>query len=612
MTQTLKDKKILVIVESPNKVRHIQDYLKKAGYNVKVMASVGHIMELGNGGNYYNSGVDPDKDFRMNLQVADDKQLIVNKLKAQADWADLIYLMSDPDREGYVIAWSLAKFLQLPVDKYRRAITHEITPKAVVAAIENPVTMDENLIDAGLARWALDKIVGYRLSPIAKTYVGAKSVGRCQSAGLKLICDREEEIQKFIPEVYFDLYLNFTKNKTKFKAKYAGTETIPLEHLKNKAAVDAVKAECVGEYVVGSIDQKEKQEAPKPPFCTATFQQEASSKLGLKVKDAMGCAQKLFESGHITYMRTDDTAFAPEFISTLKAYIDQIFGKSAWTAPRKGKKQEGAQEGHECLRITDPTLTPEIFVRNNGEGLLAKVYKIIWQRTIAAALPNAIISETTYNIYNKKNKFTLISNELLSPGYRSVYAYADEDAGDETAPVKETFATGEKLLNTSLEATEKATKPKPRYTEATFIKELQKREIGRPSTYASIIETVLSATRNYARLENKVIVPTDIGMQLTKFLERSFPSIISLDFTKEMEKQLDNIASNKVKKLTFLKAFHSSLEEAIKINPETSKTAETKFCPNCGAPMVVRRSRYGKLFYGCSTYPKCTGIVNIN
>lgn len=458
MTQELKDKKILVIVESPNKVAHIREYLKKAGYNATVMASVGHVMELANGGSYYNSGITPEQDFEMNLQIAEEKKDVVNKLKNAVKEADYVYLMSDPDREGFVISWSLIKFLKLTKTKYRRAVTHEITPKAVVAAIENPIEMDNNLVEAGLARMTLDKMVGFRMSPIAKTYIGAKSVGRCQSAGLKLIVDREREIQNFVPEQYFDLYLLFSKNGTDFKAKYIGTKDALVEHLKTAGEVKKIKLECKGDYNVIDIAQHEKQESPKPPFCTATFQQEVNSKLGLTVKDAMSVAQKLFESGKITYMRTDDTDISPEFIPTLKGFIEAEYGKKSYVTPRKGKKQEGAQEGHECLRITDPGITPEIYAKTDPNTLNQKVYKIIWQRTIAAALPNAVISETNYLIDNSGHRFNLTSNEVLDDGYRKVYSYKDDDAADETA-VKETFAKNEKLQNTTLEDVSKSTQP---------------------------------------------------------------------------------------------------------------------------------------------------------
>lgn len=328
--EDLKNKKLLVICESPNKCSHIRDYLRKAGYQVTVMASVGHIMHLADGGSYYNSGVTPTKDFDLNLKISEDKYKVVQDLKTAVKAADLVYGFSDGDREGEVISWSLLKFLGVPKTKFRRAITHEITPKAVVKAIENPVKLDENLVDAGLARMTLDKMIGYRLSPISKTYVGAKSVGRAQSVGLKLVADREKEIQNFVPETYFDLYVNFEKNKTKFKAKFAGNNTIGnVDHLNSQKEVDAIKANCTKDYIIEAIKKKEKEESPKPPFCTATFQQEASSKLGLKVKDTMAIAQKLFEAGRITYMRTDDTAFAAEFVPILQSYIESTYGKKA-------------------------------------------------------------------------------------------------------------------------------------------------------------------------------------------------------------------------------------------------------------------------------------------
>lgn len=613
MAEDLKNKKILVIVESPSKAEHIRDYLRKAGYKVNVMASVGHIMSLADGGSYYNSGVDPKNNFDLNLKVSEDKYKVVQQLKDQAKTADLVYLMSDPDREGFVISWSLVKFLKLPKTKYRRAVTHEITPKAVVKAIENPIPMDDNLVDAGLARMTLDKMLGYRLSPIGKTYVGAKSVGRCQSVGLKLVADREKEIQNFVPEIYFDLYVNFEKNKTKFKAKFAGNNTIGnVDHLNSQKEVDAIKANCTKDYVIEAIKKKEKEESPKPPFCTATFQQEASSKLGLKVKDAMAIAQKLFESGRITYIRSDDTTIAPEFIPVLKDYIEGTYGKKAWTQPRVGKKQENAQEGHECLRITDPSLTPDEYNKIDANNLNQKVYRLIWQRTIAAALPNAKISETQYLIDNNGEKFILVSKEITSLGYREIYSYKDED-DKEDGPVKETLKKGEVLKNCKLEDIKKETRPPARYSEATLIKKLETSGVGRPSTYATIVETVLSTTRGYAELQDKSIVPTERGMQLAAFLDRNFNNIINTDYTKKMEESLDKIASGKETKLEFLTEFYNTLENTIKNNSEINVSAQTtdEVCPLCGAPMVVRRSKFGSLFLGCSKYPKCRGIKNL-
>lgn len=610
-----KNKKILIIVESPHKTHTISEIVKKAGYsNIKVTASVGHIMQLNNGGTYYNSGVSPDKDFELNLVISEDKYSTVQTLKELVKNSDIVYLMSDGDREGEVISWSLVKFLKIPKNKFYRAITHEITPKAVMKALENPVALDEKLIDAGLTRMTLDKMIGYRCSPIAKTYIGAKSVGRCQSVGLKLVADREREIQNFVPEAYFDIYVNFEKNGTKFKAKFAGNNQIGnIEHLKTQKEVDAVKKNCIKDYTIENIKLKEKEESPKPPFCTATFQQEAVSKLNLKVKDAMAIAQKLFEAGHITYMRTDDTAFADEFIPVLKSYIISAYGSKAWTTPRVGKKQENAQEGHECLRVTDPSVDPDNYNKIDPNILNQKVYKLIWQRTIASALPNAKISETSYLIDNNGEKFILVSKEYTSLGYKEVYSYKDDDDKDDSGVVKETFTIGEKLQKCKLEDIAKETRPPVRYTEGTLVNKLKTSGVGRPATYSTIVDTVLSPSRGYAELQDKAIVPTEKGMQLAAFLERNFNNIINVDYTKHMEEDLDKIASGKKAKSEFLKEFYNTLETTIKENTEISAASIStdKKCPECGAPMKVRRNRFGKMFYGCSRYPQCTGVINI-
>ena len=399
----------------------------------------------------------------------------------------------------------------------------------------------------------IDKLIGFGLSPMGKKYVGAKSIGRCQSVGLKLTADRENEITNFIPEKYYNLYLNFEKNSVKFRAKYIGTDKIPVERFKTKNEVDTVKYMCKdGDYKITQIIKKEKLENPKPPFCTATYQQEAANRLGLKVKDAMSCAQKLFEGiningqhiGLISYMRTDSTELAPEFLPDLKNYIESTYGKGMYNAPRKAKKSEQDQDGHEALRVTDVNITPDKLAEYIANDLLLKVYKLIWQRTVASAMPAAKISETTYVINNKEHMFTMVSNELVYAGFKEIYNYSD--TADEDAPIKETFKEGETLKNTSLEDVFKTTNPPARYTEAALIKELQKRGIGRPSTYATIVETILSPTRGYSNLEEKHIVPTDRGMQLAAYCDRAFSDIINLNYTKELEKSLDLIATGQL------------------------------------------------------------------
>lgn len=443
MKINLKDKKLLVIVESPTKATKIQKFLKEAGYNAKVYASKGHIMKLADGGDYYNSGISPDKNFELNLKIDDEHAKIVSTLKQEVKNADVTVLMSDGDREGYVISWSLMKFLKIPKSKAIRAVAHEITPDAVIHAIENPTDFGDNLVAAGLARTTIDKMIGYRLSPIAKTYIGAKSVGRCQSVGLKLVVDREKEIQNFVPETYYTLEVRFKKGNSEFSAKYVGTKDKKIDKLDSLEQIKQIKAKCTKDYIIEDIQQKIKEESPKSAFDTPTFQQEAANKLGLKVKDAMNIAQSLFENGYITYHRTASTELSDEFIKVAKVYIENNYSKDSYNGPRKIKsKQKEALDGHEALRITDISLTPDKFSEKDANILHGKVYKLIWQRTVASLFKNAKISETTYTIDNRGQKFTLVSREIIDPGYRTVYAFADKE---DTSTTKETFTKGEKL-----------------------------------------------------------------------------------------------------------------------------------------------------------------------
>ncbi len=607
-----KTDKILVIVESPHKAKVITKILKDAGYaNARVIASVGHILTLADGNRKaFNSGIYPDDNFRMNLKIAEDKYKVVEEIKTQVKWADKIYLAADPDRSGAYIAWSLLEYAQIPRNKAARMTTHEITPKAVLYALEHPVEFEETLVYAEKARQCTDKLLGYSLSPEAKKHIGAKSVGRCQSVGLMLVADRENEILDFIPEKYFNLYLNFTKNGKDFKAKYVGYKNEKYDKIKNASEIKTIKYNCQhSDYVIEDVSQTKRNESPKPPFCTATFQQEASSRLGLKVKDAMSIAQKLYEAGKISYMRTDDTDMSPEFLEELKAYVEDTYGNYKGL---RAKKATGAitQNGHECLRITDPALTPEIFAQKETNNLAVKVYTLIWQRTIASVMPNAVYSETTNTINNNDHKFILAEKVLIEPGFRTIYTYRDD--ADEI--VKEAFKVGEVLENTKLEEVVKETTPPARFTEASLVKELQSKNIGRPSTYAAIVETILSPTRGYAALEEKQIVPTSRGLQLAAYCKRAFPKLINLNYTRSMEEQLDKIASGELDWLDYMNSFYKDLTETIEANQETglADDVEEKLCPLCNSPMVVRRSRFGKLFYGCPRYPQCRGIISID
>lgn len=601
-----KTDKILVIVESPHKAKVISKILKDAGYtNAKTIASAGHILTLADGNKKaFNSGIYPDDNFKMSLKVAADKYKVVEEIKAQAKLAEKIYIAADGDRSGEYISWSLLEYAKIQREKAYRMVMHEITPKAVLRALENTVNFDDALVNAEKARQCTDKLLGYGLSPEAKKHIGAKSVGRCQSVGLMLVADRENEILDFIPEKYFNLYLNFTKNGKEFKAKYTGYKNEKYDKIKSASEIKTIKYNCqYGDFIIEDVSQAKRNESPKPPFCTATFQQEASSRLGLKVKDAMSIAQKLYEAGRISYMRTDDTNMSPEFLLELKSYIEATYGKVSYRGLR-AKKSNGAitQNGHECLRVTDPALTPELFAQKETNNLAVKVYTLIWQRTIASVMPNAVYSETTNTINNDDHKFVLTEKVLIDQGFRTIYSYRD----DKDEIISEAFKIGEVLKNTKLEEVTKETVPPPRFTEASLVKELQQLNIGRPSTYSSIVETVLSPTRGYATLEEKHIVPTSRGLQLAAYCKRAFPKLINLKYTEAMEERLDKIASGKLNWIDYMNTFYNDLVETIEANQETGLAADTpeKLCPVCGKTLVVKRSRYGKLFLSCD-YPKC-------
>lgn len=609
-----KTAKNLVIVESPNKRATLLKIFKDAGYTrTTVLASVGHISEIKDGGNYWNSGIDPENKFKTNYVVSAEKKDVVENLKQQVLAADKVYICSDPDREGEAIAWSLKKFLKIPEDKYERVTFHEITPKAVLKAFDNPRKIDEDLVDASQSRQRLDKLTGYRLSPVARQEVGAKSVGRCQSACLKLIADREHEILDFVPETYYDLYLTFSRNDTEFKAKYAGTVDTEMKRIPSIDIVNSIIDDCKEHFpfVVDSIEPKEKLSYPKPPFTTSTFQQEVSNKLGIGIKSAMNYAQRLFEGleingehiSLITYIRTDSTELAEEFLPVLKDHVISSYGKDYYASVKKAKKSDLTQDGHEAIRPVDMTMTPEKLARYIHDESLLKVYEIIYKRTEACAMAPAITSETTYKIKNGKHIFNLVSRELRFDGYKRAYTYKDDSEDKDTS--LEVFTVGE-VIDTknhpALVPTEKTTTPPPRYKESTLVKELESKGIGRPSTFTSIVETVLSQSRGYCTIEDKCIVPTELGLKLSKFLDDSFPSLFSIGYTAEMEKDLDLISDGKLNWLEFLTTFYNNLEKAV-----GSVEATQKKCPECGKPMKLRKGPYGS-FWGCTGYPDCKHI----
>jgi len=606
-----KQPRILLIVESPNKIKSLKSFLPS---NYVVMASVGHISEIKDGGSYWNTGIEPSNNFKINFAVSQDKKDIVTQLKEQVKIADKVILASDPDREGEAIAWSLKKFLNIPTSKCERVTFHEITKNAVLKALEHPRKIDDNLVEASHTRMRFDKILGYRLSPIAKKQVQAKSVGRCQSAGLKLLCDRENEIINFVPKTYYELWLHFNKNNVQFKAKYVGTLKERRDKIEDIKEVNSIIEKCEPPFVISNIERKEKKDYPKAPFITSTFQQEVSSKLNISVKKSMEYAQRLFEGidvggqhvALITYIRTDSPEFAPEFLPLLETFVRDNYGSKYYAPIRKAKKQENAQDGHEAIRCVDLSMTPEKLDKYLSDKNLVKVYDIIYKRTIATMMQPSITSETIYTIKCGQYLFEFTSREEVFDGFKKVYRYDDEK--DEV--IKETFEIDESLQVKDLDSEKKQTKPKSRFKEATFIKELESTGIGRPSTFASILNTLLDTSRGYCIIDDNFIVPTEKGLALSKFLDEHFSNLINVNYTSEMENDLDKIAKGD-DSLKYLNDFYNKLETTIKDSNTSSTSQPTNMkCPECGAYMKLRKGPYGQ-FYGCSNYPKCKHIEKI-
>ena len=517
----------------PNKVRTISQFLPP---NIKVKASVGHIAKIKDSG-LYNLGIDVKGNFDIDFVIDDKKKETVKELKELVSRADIVYVATDPDREGEAIAYHLKNFLNIPVNKFKRVTYHEVTKKAVLEAIDHPGKLDENLADAALARASLDKIVGYRLSPIARNKVGCRSVGRCQSPALKLIVEREEEINNFIPKTYYEIWLPFVKDKKEYKAQYKGL----IKDKKNKPTIEdkefaeKVVSDCKGyPYVVHDIQSNDRKVSPKPPFTTSTFQQEVSSKLGYSVKTAMTYAQHLFEGINIggqhvalvTYLRTDSTEMDPEFKETLKTFIKENYGKEYLSGDtKKTKKSKNAQDGHECFRVIDLTMTPERLSSYIADQQMIKVYNLIYNRTVASMMSEAIITDVDFIIKNGVYKFVYSEHSIKFPGFYKVY-----DLEEDIVQGLD-ICVSEKLDAKDLELKEKKTSPPKRYSEATLVKKLEDLGIGRPSTFATIIGTLLDPTRGYCEEQGKALAPTEKGIKLSHFLDQAFSDIVNYDYS---------------------------------------------------------------------------------
>ena len=595
--------KNLVIVESPSKSKTIEKYL---GNDYKVVSSKGHIRDLATSGQY-GLGVDIENGFKPNYVPIKGKKSIITELKKDVKDSDTIYLASDPDREGEAIAWHLKDALDIKDNKYKRVLFNEITKDKVLDAINNPTVIDDNLVRSQETRRILDRIIGFRLSKLLQSKIGAKSAGRVQSVALKLIVDREREIEAFNPEEYWTVTAKFTEFESDLY-KYKNDDI----ELKNEDETDKVLAKLTDDYKIEDIEKKEKAKKSKFPFITSTLQQEASTKLGFPARKTMSIAQKLYEGidlgdetvGLITYMRTDSTRLSDDFIKPAMAYIKENYGEEYIGYVKQSKKTDNVQDAHEGIRPTSINREPtKIKAHLSADEF--KLYSLIYKRTLASLMSDAKVNATTVILDNNDYKFKTTGQILVFDGYLKVYKDY-ESSEDKILP---DMNIGDTLNTKDVVKEQHFTKPPARYSEAKLIKELEELGIGRPSTYATIIDTIKS--RGYVELVEKKFKPTEIGIETTDKLQEFFSDLINVEYTSNMENELDEIADGKLVWNKVLEDFYKLFEPRVKNafdDMEKKAPVETgEMCPECGNPLVIRKGRYGE-FTACSNYPECKYI----
>lgn len=594
--------KNLVIVESPNKTKTISKYL---GSDYKVVSSVGHIRDLSTSGKY-GLGVDIENHFKPDYVPIKGKKKIINELKKEVKISDFVYLATDPDREGEAISWHLYDELELK-DRYKRIVFNEITKDVILNSFQNARLIDENLVHSQETRRILDRIIGFRLSKLMQSKTGGKSAGRVQSVALKLIVDREREIQKFKAEEYFEIDAFFTEMEAKLDTFHHD----PIE-IKTKVQAEEILSKLDKKFQVEEMIQKEKNKMAVYPFTTSTLQQLASTKLNFTSKKTMMLAQKLYEGvtlenetvGLITYMRTDSVRLSDEFVESTFHYIEENFGKEYIGYVKKAKKTENVQDAHEAIRPTSILRTPEkvkAYLSNDEY----KLYRFIYIRALASLMKDAKVKATSITLENNDYQFKTTGQVLLFDGYLKVYQEY-ESSEDKILP---SLTQGNVLESNKIEYSSHFTKPPARYTESKLIKEMEELGIGRPSTYAKTIDTIKE--REYVRIEDKKFVPTEIGIVTTDKLQEFFQNIINVKYTKEMEDDLDKIAEGDMVWYTLLQRFYQDfapqVEDAFH-HMEKEKAKETgENCPKCNSPLVIRKGRYGE-FTACSNYPTCKYI----
>jgi len=611
--------KTLVIVESPTKAKTISRFL---GRDFDVTSSMGHIRDLPSS----KLGVDVEKDFEPKYVVPPKAKKTVTELKKKAKNAGEIILATDEDREGEAIAWHLLSALDIKADQAKRIVFHEITKPAIKEALEHPRKIDEHLVDAQQARRVLDRLVGYELSPFLwKKVMRGLSAGRVQSVAVRLIVERENEIKKFKADEYWNILANFeptSGEKKAFQARLVkiGDKALKKLEIKNEAQAKGILKDLEGQnYQVSEITKKEVRRNPAAPFTTSTLQQECARKFGYSAKQTMMIAQQLYEgieigeegaTGLITYMRTDSVNLADEALGKIKSTIEQQFGEE-YTLPQARKyktKSKGAQEAHEAIRPTDASRDPET-LKAHLDAKQLKIYSLIWKRTLATQMPEAIIDHTKVDIItgDKKHTFRATGQVIKFEGFLRAYEEGTDEKAEEEelAGILPEMKEEDKLKLLELLPKQSFTQPPPRYTDASLIKALEEHGIGRPSTYAPTISTIIA--RKYVEKIEKKFHPTEIGVTVNDMLTKHFPRIVDIEFTAKMENDLDDVAEGKIGWRPMIKEFYEPFKKNLEEKTESVEkhVEETdEKCPTCGKPMVIKYGRFGK-FMACSDYPDC-------
>ena len=607
----------LIIVESPAKANTIKKFI---GGNTKVVASMGHVRDLPKS----KLGIDIEHNFEPEYINIRGKAKLINSLKKDAKDSKQVILATDPDREGEAIAWHLAYLLGIDGKSNCRVTFNEITKDAVREAMKKPRTIDQNLTDAGQARRVLDRIVGYKMSPVLwKKVQKGLSAGRVQSVAVKLIVDREEEIEKFIPEEYWNIYATLVKDKQEFIARFYGIDEKKME-LHSKEEIDKILKDLEGaKYIVKDIKKGERKKTPAPPFTTSTMQQEASRKLGFTLKRTMGTAQTLYEGvkiegrgslGLITYMRTDSTRISEVARAAAKEYIEKTYGNSYYEN-RYYKTKQDSQDAHEAIRPTYIDLSPDE-IKDSLTSDQYKLYKLIYNRFIASQMVASVYDTVAVNITANNYLFKANGQTLKFKGFMIVYVEGTDEikstknkkeSEEENVSLPE-LEENEEVKKKKLDAKQSFTEPPPRYTEASLVKTLEEKGIGRPSTYAPTITTILA--RRYIEKEQKQLKPTELGKVVNKLLVENFGDIINVEFTAKMEEDFDEIAEGKENWRQVIKEFYGPFQknvdkvekelEHVKLEYEVSDVP----CEKCGRMMVIKYGRYGK-FLACPGFPEC-------